>query len=160
MRRVVKVGEKLELGFPVKAVCRSERREVPFSDLLTRRTIVSVHMKNNTPSCDRQLASLAAHAAEFDRAGYNVVALSRDTVGSHERYAAAKGITFTLVSDSGDQFARAAGSMVEKSMYGRKFLGPKRVAFVLDARGVVLALVEKVDSTAHADQLRALINTL
>jgi peroxiredoxin Q/BCP len=130
---------------------------VVFADLLTRRTIVSVYMKNNTGSCDKQNDSLAAHAAEFDRAGYNLVALSRDTSGSHLKYAVKKKISYVLASDPGDLFAQAADSIVEKSMYGKTYQGPARAAFVLDQDGTVLAVAEKVDSADHAAQLRALI---
>ena len=132
-------------------------REVVFADLLTRRTIVSVYMKNNTGSCDKQNDSLAAHAAEFDRAGYNLVALSRDTSGSHLKYAVKKKISYMLASDPGDLFAQAADSIVEKSMYGKTYQGPARAAFVLDQDGTVLAVAEKVDTADHAAQLRALI---
>jgi peroxiredoxin Q/BCP len=117
-------------------------------------------MRNNTPGCDRQNESLAAHAAEFDRAGYNLIAVSRDTLGSHAKYAAKKKITYTLASDPDDQFARAADAVVEKSMYGRKFKGPARAAFVLDRDATVLAVAEKVDTADHAAQLRKLVATL
>ena len=153
-------GQKLATDFRLKVVRGGAISEVTFADLLTRRTIVSVYMKNKTPSCDRQTASLAEHAAEFDRAGYNLVALSRDTPGSHVRYAAAHAIAFTLASDPDDRFARAAASLVEKSMYGRTFIGPQRAALVLERDGTVLAVVEKVDPADHAAQLRALLKTL
>jgi peroxiredoxin Q/BCP len=153
-------GQKLDLSFTVNAVQDGVTRTVPFRDLLKRRTIVSVHMKNNTPSCDKQTAGLAEHAASFARAGYDVISLSRDTCGSHERYAKAKRIGHTLVSDPDDQFARAADSIVEKSMYGKKYLGPARAAFVLEKDGTVLAVAEKVDTADHAAQLQALIKSL
>lgn len=153
-------GQKLPLDFRVKVVRGGAVEEVRFGDLLTRRAIVSVYMKNRTPSCDRQTASLAANAAEFDRAGFTLLALSRDTAGSHLRYAAANGIGYALVSDPEDRFAQAADSLVEKSMYGRTFVGPQRAAFVLDPDGTVLAVAEKVDTAGHAAQLRALINRL
>jgi peroxiredoxin Q/BCP len=157
---MISPGQKMDTRFQLK-VFRSGREEtVGFTDLLTRRTIVSVYMRNNTPGCDRQNDSLAAHAAEFDRAGYNLVALSRDTCGSHARYAAKKKIAYTLASDPDDLFAKAAGSIVEKSMYGRKFTGPARAAYVLARDGTVLAVAEKVDTADHAGQLRALLATL
>lgn len=80
-------------------------------------------MKNNTGSCDKQNDSLAAHAAEFAEAGFSLVAVSRDTPGSHLKYAAKKKITYTLASDPGDLFAQAADAVVEKSMYGKNTLG-------------------------------------
>ncbi len=150
-------GQKLKTQFRLKVVHAGDVREVAFSELLTRRTIVSVYMKNNTGSCDKQNDSLVAHAAEFATAGYNLIALSRDTSGSHLKYAAKKKIDYTLASDPGDLFAKAADSIVEKSMYGRTFLGPARAAFVVDTDGTVLAVAEKVDTSDHAAQLRALI---
>ncbi len=157
---MITCGQKISLGFSVKVWRRGVAETLTFAQLLTRRTIVSVYMKNNTPSCDRQNESLAAHAAEFTGAGFEVIALSRDTCGSHGRYAAAKAISYTLVSDPDDQFARAADSLVEKSMYGRKYVGPARALFILDRDGTVLAVAEKVDTADHAAQIRALLTTL
>jgi peroxiredoxin Q/BCP len=135
-------------------------KDVAFAELLTRPTIVSVYMKNNTPTCDRQTNSLAEHAAGFDRAGFNLVALSRDTCGSHARYAQAKGIRFTLASDPGDHFARATDSLINKAMYGRNFVGPVRAAYVIDCDGTILAVAAKVDRDDHAAQLKELIASL
>jgi len=157
---MVSAGQKLALGFSVKVVSGGVAKEMAFADLLTRRTIVSVYMKNNTGTCDRQMASLVTHAEEIDCAGINLVAVSRDTGGSHVRYAAAKRVTFTLVSDPKDYFAKATDSMVEKSMYGRTFVGPARAAYFLDRDGTVLALVPKVDAENHAAQLWEMIRTL
>ncbi|MCX6940837.1 MAG: redoxin domain-containing protein [Verrucomicrobia bacterium] len=154
---MISKGKKLRAKFKLTIVQDGAVREVVFADLLTRRTIVSVYMKNNTGSCDKQNDSLAAHAAEFDRAGYNLVALSRDTSGSHLKYAVKKKISYVLASDPGDLFAQAADSIVEKSMYGKTYQGPARAAFVLDQDGTVLAVAEKVDTADHAAQLRALI---
>jgi len=150
----------MDTRFQLKVFRGGREETVRFADLLTRRTIVSVYMRNNTPGCDRQNDSLAAHAGGFDRAGYNLVAISRDTCGSHAKYAAKKKITYTLASDPEDLFAKAAGAIVEKSMYGRTFTGPARAAYVLERDGAVLAVAEKVDTADHAGQLRALLATL
>lgn len=150
-------GDTLQLDFAVKVVRDGAVRELPFRELLGRRTIVSVHMKNNTASCDRQTASLARSAEEFAAAGCDLVALSRDTAGSHLRYAAAKNIRFPLVSDPTDQFARAAGSLVRKTMYGRHFIGPARVIFVIEPDGTVLAVAGKADTDDTAGQVRKLL---
>jgi peroxiredoxin Q/BCP len=154
---MISPGKRLKTNFKLKIVQDGAEREVTFAELLSRRTIVSVYMKNNTGSCDKQNDSLVAHAGEFARAGYNLVAVSRDTVGSHLNYAGKKKISYVLASDPGDLFAKAADSVVEKSMYGKTYRGPARAAFVLDKDGTVLAVAEKVDTADHAAQLRALI---
>ncbi len=157
---MISAGKKLKTNLKLKIVQNGTESEALFGDLLTRRTIVSVYMKNNTGSCDKQNDSLAAHATELAKAGYNLIAISRDTCGSHLKYAAKKKIGYTLASDPGDLFAKAADSVVEKSMYGKTYFGPARAAFVLDKDGTVLAVAEKVDTADHAAQLRALIATL
>ena len=157
---MLKPGQKLTTDFTLKVLRDGVVAELTFGALLTRPTIVSVYMRNNTGSCDRQNDSLAAHAAEFDRRGYNLVAVSRDSCGSHKKYAAKKGIAYVLASDPEDRFANAADAIVEKSMYGRSFRGPARAAFVLAPDGTVLAVLEKVDTGDHAGQVLALLETL
>jgi peroxiredoxin Q/BCP len=157
---MIRPGQKLSTDFALDIVREGRRVRVVFQELLTRPTIVSVYMRNNTGSCDRQNDSLAAHAAEFDARGHNLVAVSRDTCGSHLKYAAKKKIGYILASDPEDLFAKAADAIVGKSMYGRTFDGPARSAYVVGTDGTVLAVVEKVDTTDHAAQLHALLDTL
>jgi thioredoxin-dependent peroxiredoxin len=153
-------GQKLKTNFKLKVVRDGAQSEVVFKDLLTKPTIVSVYMKNNTGSCDKQNDSLAEHAGEFAKLGYNLVAVSRDTCGSHLKYAVKKKITYTLASDPDDAFAKATDSIVEKSMYGKTFEGPARAAYVIDTDGAVLAVIEKVDTKDHAAQLKAVLAKL
>jgi len=157
---MIKTGQKLKTNFKLNIVSDGAESEVVFKDLLTKPTIVSVYMKNNTGSCDKQNDSLAAHAAEFSKRGYNLVAISRDTCGSHKKYAEKKGIAYVLASDPEDLFAKAADAVVEKSMYGKTYFGPARAVFVIGKDGTVLALAEKVDTKDHAAQVHALLDTL
>ena len=157
---MIGVGQRIATDFTLQIVRDGAKSETSFGELLRRPTIVSVYMKNNTGSCDRQNDSLVAHASEFARRGYDLIALSRDTCGSHLKYAAKKNIGYTLASDPDDMFARATGSVVEKQMYGRTFHGPSRSAYVIAPDGVVLGLVPKVDSANHAAQLHALLDDI
>jgi peroxiredoxin Q/BCP len=157
---MISVGEQINTNFTVKAVHEGQEQEVLFSALLTKPTIVSVYMKNNTSSCDRQTASLAEHAPWFAEQGYQLMALSKDTCGSHKKYAEKQGITFSLVSDPENLFAVATDSMVEKKMYGKVYEAPSRSAFVIDTDGTILAVIDKVDTKAHAEELKTLIQSL
>lgn len=153
-------GQVIDTSFAVDVWQHGKARTVTFRELLSRRTVISVYMRNNTPSCDRQNESLAAEAASLDRAGFNVIAISRDGPKSQARYGLARNLTYTLVSDPEDRFARATDSLVEKSMYGRTFVGPARAAYILDCDGTVLAVAEKVRPADHAAQLQELIREL
>ncbi|MBL9192950.1 MAG: redoxin domain-containing protein [Opitutaceae bacterium] len=157
---MISPGKKFKLSLPLHVLRQGEEAETTLKQLLKRRTILSVYMKNNTGSCDRQNDSLVASAGALDQAGYDVIAVSRDSIGSHRKYAAKKGIPYTLVSDPEDSVAKAADAIVEKAMYGKKYFGPARAAFVLDRDGTVLAVVEKVDPKEHGAQLLATLATL
>lgn len=157
---MIETGKKVDVDFSLKVVQGGEEKEVKFSDLLDRKTIVSVYMKNNTSSCDRQTLSLAENVDWFDKKGFNLIAISKDGCKSHKRYADKQGINYTLASDPDYAFAKATDSLVDKKMYGKTFTGPSRSAFVIDKDGTILATVEKIDTKAHAVELKALIERI
>ena len=157
---MISPGKKVDLSLRLQVVRNGTKEETTLKQLLQRRTIVSVYRKNNTGSCDRQNESLVADAPTLAALGYDVIALSRDTCGSHLKYAAKKGVSYPLVSDPNDSFAKAVDSLVEKSMYGKTSTGPARAAFVLEKDGTVLAVVEKVDTSDHGAQLKAVVGSL
>lgn len=157
---MIKTGAKMDTSFVLKIVQDDEQKEVSFSTLLDKPTIVSVYMKNNTGSCDRQTLSLAEESEWFTQKGYNILAISKDTCGSHKRYATKQGINYTLASDPDYKFAEATDSIVEKKMYGKTFSAPSRSAFVIDTDGTILATIEKIDTKEHASELKTLVNDL
>ncbi|WP_018127480.1 peroxiredoxin [Balneola vulgaris] len=157
---MIETGSKIDTEFEVKIVEDGEEREVKFTDLLDKKSIVSVYMKNNTSGCDRQTLSLAENSQWFTDNGFNIIAISKDTCGSHKKYADKQGINYTLVSDPEFKFASATDSIVEKKMYGKVFTGPSRSAFVIDTDGTILATIKKIDTKAHAEELKALVESL
>ena len=156
------VGDILDLSFEIEVVRPGAVKPevVHFGELVTGPTVVSIYMRNNTGSCDKQNAALVSDAATIRERGYDLIALSRDSCGSHAKYAAKLGIGYTLVSDPDDLFGRAADVMVEKKMYGRTFEGPLRSAWVLDASGKVLAVIDKVDAADHGAQILAKLDEM
>lgn len=154
---MIAVGQKIELSFPVRAAVSGEKWEGLFSELITRPTIVSVYMRNNTGSCDKQAYQLGVVAGEFDQKGIGLIGLSKDTPGSHVKYACKHEFAYPLVSDPDHAFAAATKSLMEKKMYGKTFFGPSRSAYLIDPEGKVLGIVEKVNAAEHAEQLRELV---
>lgn len=157
---MIQIGDKMNTDFSLKVVQNGEEKEVSFDQLLDRPAVVSVYMRNNTGGCDKQNKSLADEAEWFDEKGYNLVALSKDTCGSHKNYAEKLGISYTLASDPDHKFAEATDSIVEKKMYGKTFDAPTRSAYVIDTDGTVLSIIEKVNTKAHAEELKDLIESI
>lgn len=157
---MIENGKKINTEFSLAVIQNGEEKEVLFSELLNRPAVVSVYMRNNTSGCDKQNTSLAEHQQWFDEKGFNLIAISKDTCGSHKKYADKMGISYILASDPEYLFSKATDSIVEKKMYGKTFDAPSRSAFVLDTDGTVLGRIEKIDTKAHADELKALIESL
>jgi peroxiredoxin Q/BCP len=154
---MIKIGQKMNTDFELKVVQNGEEKSVKFSELLNRPTLVSVYMKNNTGSCDKQNESLASDQQSIEQKGVNLIALSKDTCGSHKKYAEKHGINYILASDPNLDFSKATDSMVEKSMYGKTYEGPSRSAFYIDTDGTILGIIEKIDPKNHAAELLELI---
>lgn len=157
---MIKTGEKIDSDFSLDVVKNGEEKTVSFKNLLDRPTIVSVYMRNNTSGCDKQNQSLAEHADWFDNKGYNLVAVSKDTCGSHKNYAEKLGINYVLASDPEYRFGEATDSVVEKKMFGNTYEAPTRSAYVIDTDGTVQGIIEKVNTKDHAKELKELIENL
>jgi len=146
-------GKKPKLNFKVDAVIDGKAQKMAFSDLIDGPTIVSVYMRNNTSACDKQAAELGKNEKVLGKQGFRIVAVSRDACASHLKYAAKHSFKFTLVADPEDRFSQAVDGIVEKSMYGKKYLGPARAAYLFAADGKLLAVLPKVEAAAHGQQL-------
>lgn len=157
---MIETGTTINTDFSLDVVRNGKKQTVTFSELLDRPAVVSVYMRNNTSGCDRQNASLAEEAGWFDKKGYNLIAISKDTCGSHKRYAEKMGISYVLASDPEYKFAEETDSIVEKNMFGNTFEAPSRSAYVIDTDGTVLGIVEKVNTKDHAAELKDLIENL
>lgn len=157
---MIETGKKIDTHFTIEIMQEGQQKEVAFTELLDRPTIISVYMRNNTGGCDNQNRSLAEHADWFNDKGYNLIAISKDTCGSHKNYAEKLGINYILASDPDYLFSKATDSIVEKKMYGKTFDAPSRSAFVIDIDGTVLGIIEKINTKAHAEELKELVESL
>ena len=146
-------GKKPKLNFEVEALVDGKATRVAFADLLDGPTVVSVWMRNNTSACDKQSASLSKHEKAILKAGYRLIGVSRDACSSHLKYAAKHKLGYTLVADPDDLFSKAMDAIVEKSMYGKKYQGPARAAYILDANAKLRAVIAKVDAPEHGKQV-------
>lgn len=146
-------GKKPKLDFEVDALVDGKVVRARFADLLDGPAVISVWMRDNTSSCDRQSAELGKAEQAILKAGHRIIGVSRDSCRSHAAYAAKHGYRYTLVADPEDRLSKAMDAMVEKSMYGKTYVGPARAAYVLDGKGTLVALIPKVEAATHGRQV-------
>lgn len=120
-----------------------------------RKTVLYFYPKDDTSGCTKEAQAFRDAIAEFEAAGVAVVGVSADSPASHDRFKNKHQLPFTLISDSEKTLAEAFGVWVEKSMYGRKYMGMERATFLIDGTGVIRRVWRKVKVPGHAAQVLA-----
>jgi peroxiredoxin Q/BCP len=116
--------------------------------------VLYFYPKDDTPGCTAQACGLRDAWSEFDGRAH-IFGVSIDPAASHEKFIAKYRLPFPLLSDPEKKIVRAYGVWVEKSMYGKKYMGTERTTFVIDSQGRISAILRKVKPDEHVGQLRA-----
>ena len=114
--------------------------------------VLYFYPKDDTSGCTREAQDFTALAGDFERAGAMVVGISRDPMKRHEKFIGKYGLAVPLVSDEDGRISDAFGTWVQKSMYGRKYMGMERSTFLIGTDGKVLKAWRKVKVPGHAEQ--------
>ena len=109
--------------------------------------------KDDTSGCTREAQDFTALAGEFKSAGARVIGVSRDQMKKHDRFIAKYDLAVPLVSDEDGRISDAFGTWVEKSMYGRKYMGMERATFLIAADGRIVREWRKVKVPGHAAEV-------
>ena len=135
-------------------------RSVSLADLCGHAVVLYFYPKDSTPGCTQEGLDFQALSREFAALGAVILGVSRDSVGSHEKFRAKQGFTFDLLSDVDETACRAYDVIREKNMYGRTVLGIERSTFLIDAQGVLRAAWRKVKVKDHARAVLEALKTL
>jgi len=115
--------------------------------------VLYFYPKDDTTGCTREAQDFTALAKDYADAGVKVLGVSRDPVKSHEKFIGKYHLSVPLVSDEDGSISDAFGTWVEKSMYGRKYMGMERATYLIDADGKVLKAWRKVKVPGHAEEV-------
>lgn len=115
--------------------------------------ILYFYPKADTPGCTKEACAFQEASPHLEQIGLDVIGVSPDKIKPIEKFAAKYGLTFPLASDEDHAVADRYGTWVEKSMYGRKYMGMERSTFLIGADGKVLKVWRKVSVTRHADDV-------
>jgi thioredoxin-dependent peroxiredoxin len=132
--------------------------QVRLSGLRGRKVVLYFYPKADTPGCTTQACGVRDRAADYDAAGAVVLGVSRDPVERIAKFDDKHSLGFPLLSDADHTVAEAYGVWVEKSMYGRKFMGMQRSTFVIDPKGKVTHVFPKVSPKTHDDVVLAALS--
>ncbi|CAN5419701.1 thioredoxin-dependent thiol peroxidase [soil metagenome] len=151
----------LEVGDPAPAFTGTavggkygSGKTVSLKDFPGTPVILYFYPKDDTPGCTTQACGLRDAWSDFEGRA-EVFGVSIDSAASHEKFIQKYKLPFPLLSDPEKEIVKAYGVWVEKSMYGKKYMGAERSTFVIDGKGRIAAILRKVKPAEHAEQLRA-----
>lgn len=126
---------------------------VKLSDFRGKKVVLYFYPKDNTSGCTAQACNLRDNYADLQKAGYEVIGISKDSVRSHKNFVGKQELPFTLISDEDTSINQAFGVWKEKSMYGKKYMGTARTTFLIDEEGKITDIIEKVKTKDHTAQI-------
>ena len=126
---------------------------VKLSDLKGKKVVLYFYPKDNTPGCTAEACNLRDNYQALQKAGYEVLGVSSDNEKSHQKFIDKFELPFTLLADTEKEIHEKYGTWVEKSMYGRKYMGTARVTFLIDEQGKIKEIIEKVKTKDHTAQI-------
>lgn len=128
-------------------------KAISLGDFLGKKLVLYFYPKDDTPGCTAEACSLRDNYDSLLKQGYAIVGVSPDDEKKHTKFIAKYNLPFDLLADTNNEIALAYGVWVEKSMYGRKYMGIARTTFIIDETGNIQEIIEKVDTKNHATQI-------
>ncbi|HCW06506.1 MAG TPA: thioredoxin-dependent thiol peroxidase [Cytophagales bacterium] len=128
-------------------------KEVKLSSLKGKKVVLYFYPKDMTPGCTAESCDLRDNYKLLQKQGYEVLGISTDDEKSHRKFIEKEKLPFRLLADTDKSVHAKYGTWVEKSMYGRKYMGTARTTFLIDESGVISNIIEKVDTKNHSAQI-------
>ncbi len=126
---------------------------VSLKDLLGKPVVLYFYPKDDTSGCTQEAIAFTQHLPKFRKLGASVIGVSKDSVESHDRFKTKHKLGIVLGSDPDGTIVQSYGCWVEKSMYGRKYMGIERATFLIDPKGRISRVWRKVKVPGHAEEV-------
>jgi peroxiredoxin Q/BCP len=145
---------------PAFDMATADGGRVSLDALKGRKVVLYFYPKADTPGCTTESQDFSALVADFDQIGTTVIGVSRDPVKKLDRFKAKHDLKIVLASDEPEDVTEAFGVWVEKTLYGRVYMGIERATFLIDGTGIVRRVWRKVSVKNHAAEVLAATRSL
>ena len=153
---VIEVGDKA----PALTLPAAGGGTVSLAKLKGKIVVAYFYPKDDTSGCTKEAEGFRDVYARLTKAGAEVLGISKDSVASHDKFRKKYDLPFPLLSDAEGTACEAFGTWVEKSLYGRKYMGIERATFLIDGKGVVRRIWRQVKVPGHIDDVVAAVKAL
>jgi len=133
---------------------------VSLSDLRGKTVVLYFYPRDDTPGCTTEACGFNDNLPDFSRINAEIIGISKDSEASHAKFRGKYGLKFRLAADTDTEVAKSYGVWIEKSLYGRKYMGMDRATFLIDKDGVVRGVWRSVKVPGHVDAVLAAAKAL
>lgn len=146
---------QLKVGDKAPAINSKDQNGNPISlkDYLGKKVVLYFYPQDNTPTCTTQACNLRDNYGAIKKAGYEIVGVSVDNEKSHKKFIDKFQLPFSLIVDTDHKIVNDYGVWAEKMMFGKKYMGTLRTTFLLDEKGMITKIIDKVKSKEHTAQI-------
>lgn len=130
-----------------------DSKPIKLSDFAGKKLALFFYPKDNTPGCTAEACNLRDNYNALLEAGYAIVGISSDSAKKHQNFINKFALPFPLIADEDKSIHEQFGTWVEKSMYGRTYMGTARTTFIIDENGVIEEVIAKVKTKDHTAQI-------
>lgn len=156
MATELKVGSKA----PAFSLKNTDGKTVKLSDFKGQKVVLYFYPKDDTPGCTKEACSFRDNYAELQKRGVVVLGVSADDQKAHQKFTTKYSLPFTLLSDPEHTMLEKYHAWVEKSMYGRTYMGIARITYIINEGGKIAHIFSKVKPDSHSQDVLAVLDTL
>lgn len=131
----------------------ADGKKLSLKDFKGKKIVLYFYPKDMTPGCTKETCSFSENIARLRKKGAEVIGVSADSVSSHKKFTEKYGLQFPLLSDESKKTLKAYGVWKEKSMYGKKYMGIERTTFIIEEKGKIAHVFEKVKVDGHTEEV-------
>ena len=146
---MLKIGEKA----PDFKLTADDGRNYSLKDFKGKKLVLYFYPKDMTSGCTAEACDFRDKIKLFQKKNTTVIGVSRDSTESHKKFKSKYKLPFTLLSDENLNMLKAYGVWKEKSLYGRKYMGIERTTFIIDEKGIIKEIYNKVKVTGHIEEI-------
>ncbi len=150
---MLKIGQKV----PDFKLMSGEGKFLNLKDFAGRKIVLYFYPKDNTSGCTKEACSFESNLKAIKKKRAVIIGVSADSVNSHIKFAKKYGLNFPLLSDEKKEAIKLYGVWKEKSMYGKKYFGIERTTVVIDEKGIIRQIFNKVKVDGHIDEVLAIL---
>ena len=127
--------------------------KVKLSDFIGKKVVLYFYPRDNTPGCTAQACNLKDNYKTLQKNGYTILGISKDSPKSHQKFINKFDLPFDLIADEDQNIHMKYGTWIEKSMYGKNYMGTARWTFLIDEKGNIENIIQKVKTKEHTSQI-------